>query len=50
MLGDWPGLRNAPLEGSADMKADGDRLVIDLKTPNADFPMYLGYEWGYLMP
>ena len=26
------------------MTADGDRPVVDLRTPNADFPVYLGDE------
>ena len=34
----------------ADMKADGDWLVIDLKAPNADFPMYLGDMHAVIVP
>ena len=32
------------------MTADGDRPVVDLKTPNADFPVYLGDVRGCVMP
>ena len=32
------------------MKADGDWLVIDLKAPNADFPMYLGDMHAVVVP
>ena len=38
------------LDAIADMKADGDWLVIDLKAPNADFPMYLGDMHAVIVP
>ena len=38
------------LDVIADMKADGDWLVIDLKAPNADFPMYLGDMHAVVVP
>ena len=32
------------------MKVDGDWLVVDLKAPNADFPMYLGDMHAVIVP
>ena len=38
------------LDAIADMKADGDWLVIELKAANADFPMYLGDMHAVIVP